>query len=89
MGTTRLMPWFSEVVRVRTALDLFPAGAEFAVFVLACCVLEVGDSFIVLGGANDLAPLFDEEAFGPGITDCTVTASLSLVFLVETPVCSS
>lgn len=31
MGTTRLMPWFSELVRVRTGLDLLTAEAVFGV----------------------------------------------------------
>ena len=29
MGTTRLMPWFSEVVRVRTGLDLLVVELVF------------------------------------------------------------
>lgn len=84
IGTTRRMPWFSELVRVRTALGLFPTEAEFAAFGPVCCVLEVGDSFIVLAEANDLVPRCEEEAFWPGITDCTVAKFASFVLLVET-----
>lgn len=44
MGTTRLMPWFSELVRVRTGLLLLVAEEAFgvAVFVPAGRVFEVG-----------------------------------------------
>lgn len=44
MGTTRLMPWFSELLSVRTGLHLLAAAAAaaFAGFIPAGRVLEVG-----------------------------------------------
>lgn len=43
IGTTRLMPWFSELVRVRTGLHLLPVVA--AGFIPGGRVLEVGRFF--------------------------------------------
>lgn len=45
IGTTRLMPWFSELVRVRTGLGLLAGEAVFGVvlgFIPAARVFEVG-----------------------------------------------
>lgn len=60
MGTTRLMSWFSELVRVRTGWDLF----GFAGFIPAGRVLEVG-RFLVddLEEVTDSAlPFMEEDA---------------------------
>lgn len=51
MGTTRLMPWFSELVRVRTGLDLLVLEVVFGVtlaFTPAGRIFEVG-AFLVDG----------------------------------------
>lgn len=66
MGTTRLMPWFSELVRVRTGLDLLVAEAVFGVvgFIPVGRVLEVG-RFLLDGldeVTNSAFPFVEEAA---------------------------
>lgn len=83
MGTTRLMPWFSELVRVRTGLHLLAAEFAFGVagFIPAGRLLEVG-RFLVDGLDEVAFPLVELVVF-LSFVDCSWTVSASLLSLVE------
>lgn len=97
MGTTRLMPWFSELVRVRTGLTLLAVEPAFVIAGLSPGgrVLEVG-MFLVDGLDDGIGSTFFlvEEAASlfslvVSSVDCTLRVSTSLLSLVEPSTTSS
>lgn len=97
MGTTRLMPWFSELVRVRTGLTLLAVEAAVVIagLIPGGRVLEVG-RFLVDGldeGISSTFLLVEEAAslfsLVVSFDDCTWRVSTSLFSLVEPSTTSS
>lgn len=99
MGTTRLMPWFSEFVRVRTGLLLLAAEAVFVFvdvgLIPAGRVLEVGRFLaddevtgLTFSSVEEASPVFSlvvsqEAVLHLSSVDCSGTVSTSLFSLVE------